>query len=247
MMAATGASGNQVRPLRLKSMRLNGNTGEVTQVNTDKELGPNESYETTPLPAEFGVVFIKSRRKLVESDQNGIVMSTTEHDTKDDYVLLFKDGKKLDEGIGSDLREKYPKLRTWQVVYVRYKGEINRLTVKGLSLSNGENKAGYYDYLNSFDSEKNEAMFDFMTNVSVVKPQIEGEVKNFFAFHYERGEELTDEQKSAVVSDFTMVHENAEATRVRAKVQQPQASEVTPSATSEYPEQEINPEDIPFN
>lgn len=252
MLNATGAT-SSVRPLKLKSIRLNGNTGEVVIVNTDKDLGPSESYESTPVTTPFGCVFLKSRRKLVESDQNGIVMSTTEHDDKDDHVLLFSNGKKVDEGKASDLREKYQGLRTWQILYVRYKGEICRLTVKGLSLSNAENKAGYYEHLNSFDREKNEAMFDYMTKISVVQPVIDGEQKKFYAFHYERGEELTAEQKEQVVENFATVHKNAEDTKVKEPVTAQSSTPVVELSNPNigdtgipYPQEEIKDEDIPF-
>lgn len=242
MMGATGVSSN-TKPLKLKSIRLNGNTGEVVIVNTDKNLGPNDSYESTPITTPFGCVFLKSRRKLVESDQNGIVMSTSEHDGVDDYVYLYAKGQKVDEGRASDLRQKYQNLRTWQIMYVRYEGEVCRLTCKGLSLFAAENKASYYDHLNSFDAEKDEAMFDFMTEMSVIKPTIDGDVKNFYAFHYERGVELTEEQKKEVAENFAAVHKNAEATKVK-KVKKPATPVV--DLTNPNPSEEITAADIPF-
>lgn len=83
------------------------------------------------------VIFLKVRRKLVQRGDLGKIMySTSEHNAATDVVDLFGKNGYIERGSAKALRERYPGLRTIQVVYALLlegvkEPELVRITIKG--------------------------------------------------------------------------------------------------------------------
>lgn len=128
-------------------IRFNGNTGAFRKVSKNED---NEDVETNIVaPVEF--VILKKRRTLSSFSANQSFF-TNEHNTSAEKVMLFKVIDKTvtfeDIGFAADIREKYQALRTHEVVYVLFNGEICKMEIKGGSLS------GYYEYQKKLSEEE---------------------------------------------------------------------------------------------
>jgi hypothetical protein len=271
----TGANNYQkVEAIKLNKIQFNGQTGTFvkTCLLEDKvtENG-EERFKTIDLGKELKVVFLKHRRVLTQYIKGKPSPTTNEHNSKDDYVTLFT-GKEKESGKASILREKYPGLRTVQVVYAYVPSlkETVKLSIKGASLSSevkAKDVPTYYSYLASF---KNEHSWQFITELSPVAEK--GPMGTYFCINFKKGEKLTEEQINKAVEIIKDIHEkitaqdeyalskipkdvfeqevNSEIARVdkyrKDVAEQTKKNEANPVPVVEYPEDEINPEDIPF-
>lgn len=233
--------------MKLKTMRLHGDTGKFVITHLDKPKGADDRYEQTEIEGAISVVFLKVRRKLFEGSRDGIEAQTNEHNTPNDVVNLWRKGEKeAVRGVARELRSQYENLRTEQIVYVRYKGEIYRLSVKGASLSGTDETTNFYQYLTSF----NDLEIGFWDTQTRLVPTEGGDGKRSYYFiDFQMGDALTDEQKQAVYENIKTVHDNCK------KVDEYYDSATVPNETpdpvahtqvKDYPDEEINPEDIPF-
>jgi hypothetical protein len=278
----TGESGfKKVEGMKLNKVALNGRDGKFikTLLLSDKvKDGDKESFQREDLGTELEVVFLKhNRRYLSEFDPKGINgKQTSEHNNKNDYVTLFI-GKTREQGIAAELREKYDKLKTVQVVYAYIPSlkETVRLEIKGASLQSKSTAKGvlkYYDYLSSFGKE--EHSWQYITKMTLVKEA--GPAGNYYATSFIKGTKLTDEQIAKMASLIKEIHsvtqaqdeyslskipkdilKSAEQIEKERQIQfRKDVIEHNAKVDSgaikvkedviEYPEEEINPEDIPF-
>lgn len=246
----TGAN-NMNRPqlAKRKAIRLNGKTGKfiVTHLDKDKVRGDDgvERYAQEELTEPQSVVFLKVRRRLMQGSQkDGIIKYTTEHDTLNDLVTLFvKDGDK-EVGPADVLREKHPELKTEQIIYVRWNGQVAKLSVKGLSLRGSDDTISFYQYI----SGRN----DWYTHKTILTPTQDTE-SGYWFLNFTVGEKLTDEQVEKVLSDIKEVYDDCEKVKKddESKVSTPrpvaeEAGSDGPPVAYDYPDDEIGPEDIPF-
>lgn len=236
--------------LKLKSLKLNGDEGVFYLTHLDEAKGEDGRYRKEKIEGTPEVVFLKIRRRLIEASSTGVVKQTTEHNHPDDVVKLFGENNLTDSGTARELREKYETLRTEQIVYCRYKGQIVRLSVKGASLGS-EKKAktttDFYAYLKSFQGDDH--WYETRTRLSVIK---EGEARTYYCIDFQRGEALDEEQKAKVIENMTTVYENCKAfddyyRKAPVVTQETELPTIAAddSGTS-YPDDEINPDDIPF-
>jgi hypothetical protein len=275
----TGVGPKKVEGMKLNKIALNGRDGKFVKTlllnEKVKDEEGKEVFDKKDLGKELEIVMLKHRRFLSEFDPKGNSKQTNEHNTKNDYVTLFI-GREKEQGIASELREKYPKLRTVQVVYafIPSLNETVRLEIKGASLQSESTAKGvlkYYDYLGSFDND--EHSWQFKTKLSLVKEQ--GNAGPYYAISFVKGDKLTDEQMDKVASLIKEIHtvtkaqddyslsridkgiiktpEEREEERVakfKANVKEHNAKvdkgEIATVQIQDYPEEEINPEDIPF-
>ena len=250
----TGADAFKKAPegYRANEVRLNGETGQFQYV--DLLNRPKEGKaETRDLGDSIRVCLLKVRRKLGYYDsRDKRMIQTSEHNVKDDNVFLFGPNEK---GRASDLREKYDKLRTIQVVYALLSNngvsepEVVKLIVKGASLGS-DNKAetttDFYDYLQSFG--EGEHAHEFITNLKSVKEQ---GAKEYFCIDFKRGPKLPEDKLELSIEKIRDIHKMTTAqdryynvkseSEVRAETQNIQETDY-PDAAGEG----INPEDIPF-
>lgn len=255
----TGESNYKKAPkLNLNQIALNGQTGSFTKKLMLEEKGEDGKYQKQDLGKELEVVFLKHRRRLFQYSATAHSFETNEHNHKDDRVMLYGPNEK---GIASELREKYPGLRTQQIVYcfVPKTGETVRILIKGASLGSESTADGvmkYYDYLGSF---KDEHSYQYKTILRPIQEQ--GKLGPYWCVSFVRGEKLTDTQLEKVAEKIKEVH--AEITKMDDYFKNKNASEIikaedgsgsAPSATIEdvqidddgYPDDNIDPADIPF-
>ncbi len=261
---------NQSPKLPLNAIRVNGKKGKILLV---KLLEPKEKtakgdrHPEGDLGESAELVFLKIRRKLQEKrtkdPQPGDprLMSTNEHNSKDETVLLYKD-KGVEYGNTDTLKERYPALRTQQIVYAIWNGQLVRLGVKGSALGSkakAKDVEDFYSYVSSFDKNPDardgvkDHFYDFITKIKVVEEV--GELGEYYTLTFERGRALTDEEYADAKEKMTEVFQytnqsdafyksKIDLLKSGVKIEVAKKDPVVP--TNAYPDEDINPDDIPF-
>lgn len=254
--------------LILNQIRFNGKKGVYVFENVKKGLietvdpktgKTKKSYEKVGLGETIEVIFLKIRRRLYEFRKDQKALATNEHNHAGARVTLFG-GEKIENGIASELREKYPKLRTQQVIYALYQGEMVRLIVKGASLGSTtkpKDVDDFYSYLSKFQGKNDEHFYEYKTILSVGEE--EGPLGSYFVMHFAKGDKLEDlsEVETNMEIAFNHCKEADEYYLSKMPVpehlkdlQKTQSTGEKEIDTVEYPddvdEDEINAEDIPF-
>lgn len=231
----------------LNKITFNGETGKFIYTHMLGEKDAEGKYPKKEIGDSLQVVFLKIRRILSKYNKKEPSLTTSEHNTPDDMVMLFG---KNEKGTARQLREKYPELRTQQIVYAYLpkRDEVVRLTVKGSSLGS-DNKPkgvlGFYEYLATFG--KDEHIFDFHTNLSASKE--EGELGEYYSIKFEKGERLPENLLEKAIEKLGAIHEVIKSFDEYYKVSD--ASKITEDSEQqaekvEYPSDDVNPDDIPF-
>ena len=242
--------------LELNEIVINGNEGNYYYVHKKKGLIEVEEgvkgYEKDNLGPAIEVTFLRIRRKLRQYIKGQKPLSTQEHTSSADMLTLFG-GEKVIRGTNDELRKQFQGLRTVQIVYCLYKGELVRLVIKGASLGSevkAKNVHDFYSYVSSF--KKNGAddhFYEHITILSNVKER--SPMGSYFAMNYERGRKLEADEMVAVEENMGIVYDYVQAldlffkTKEVTKIAQSQ-KETEDMPTVEYPEDDINTEDIPF-
>jgi len=221
---------------------------------TDENAKPEE----VNLGPEIRIIMLKIRRKLVERTAKGeILRSTNEHNTVEDTVSVFEGRTKVFTGSAREARETYPGLRTVQYVYALLsqgsgtaEPELVRVTVKGASLGSEvrpENEPAFYRYISSLK----EPICTYVTKLGVL---LEHGMKTYFSMSFAQAGAVPESLMPLVLEKLQYVHEHTErsdsrtqARRVEGEpVEDIQAEPELGSESADYPDEEINPEDIPF-
>jgi hypothetical protein len=138
-------------------------------------------------------------------------------------------------------------LRTEQVVYIRYKSEIYRLSVKGASLSGTEETTNFYQYLTSF---ANAEVNWYETTTRLVPTKGGDGHRSYYFIDFQAGDALSEAQKEQVYENIEYVHKNCTQVDALSQNMQTTRADQTPaesgSSMPDYPEEEVNPDDIPF-
>lgn len=249
--------------LVLNEISINGKKG--TFIYTDKKGGLVEAdgkkrYAQEDLGESVNVVFMRIRRRLRQFRKDQKPLVTNEHNTKNDMLTLFGDPA-IVKGGNDDLKAKYPNLRTNQIIYCLlsregHEDEVVRLVVKGSSLGSKAKAKGthdFYTYISSFKADgADDHMYDFITELYVIEER--GDLGEYYAMSFRRGEELDQAAKDKVAEKMIPVFSFIKASdayfqtkkveELQKTLDKARASDDIP--TIEYPEDEINPEDIPF-
>lgn len=265
----TGEAGYKKAPtLSLNQIALNGKTGTFTKKLMAEDKGEDGKFQKQDLGKEIEVVFLKHRRRLFKYNATTRSLETNEHNSKSDRVILYGPNEK---GTAEELRLKYPELRTQQIVYAILvsTGEVVRILVKGASLSSERTEKGvmkYYEYLSSFGDEHS---YQYKT---ILKPVEEtGPMGGYYCISFTRGDKLTEQQLEKVATAIKETHASIvkmdEYYRNKNAVEAAQELDAargmpagqgdadkrmdaivnnTDVDTIEYPDEEINLEDIPF-
>lgn len=224
ILSKTGESIYQKNTMALDEVTFDGNDGifleRAKDAKKDKETGIMPRTKLTQPEEVLEVVYLKIRRTLFHYDEmQEKFWNTSEHNSKSDLVVLYKDGKK-EIGTAEDLRAKYldanqvPILSTQQVVYayVPKLDKVVRLLIKGASLgSRFEHKTEvlkFYDYFRSFG--KGEHSHQFVTKLTPVK-EINKMKKTYFAISFVKGQPLDEEMQSKVLGMINETHEMVQA------------------------------------
>ena len=228
----------------------------------DKHGKPNgkKGFASEKLGEEVSVIFLRIRRKLMQFRKEQSNLVTNEHNTKHDMLNLYGD-EKVVKGGNDELKEKYPLLRTIQVMYCLLKRgeeyELVRLNIKGSSLGS-ESKAkevmDFYQYIQSFKSEgADEHFYEYETDLFGVEE--ENSLGSYYSMTFKKGRKLTDEEIDNVVvpnmtTVFNFVTQSDEYYKTKkdevAEVQRPTVNGKDEIDTIDYGDEDINLEDIPF-
>lgn len=243
--------------LVLNTIRINGSKG--TYVYQDVAGGLIEQpdgkkrYAVKNLGESVELVFLRVRRKLSQFKKGEKPLQTNEHTHKGQMVTLFGKEKPV-QGYAMDIREQNPGLRTQQVVYAMYQGELVRVIFKGASLGSAvkdKKEHDFYSYMGSF-SGKDDHFYEYKTELYTLEET--SSMGSYYACGFRRGAKLSEEEIKALEEPMTTVFEYNKA--IDAYYSAPRAGSTnTPSKSDsvlpDYAEddsspEDINPEDIPF-
>lgn len=235
---------------KLNEVTMSGDTGEFIFKDILKGKGEDGKYETRVLGNELEVVFLKLRWKLSKYEEvngTGTFTSSTEYDDKHlDTVTIFPSKEK---GLAINMKAKYA-LKTVRIAYcyVISLKQVVRLTIKSSALTGEENKGkemGLFDYQKHLDDKK-QFIFTVTTKLNSVVRNKGDRRKEYRAMFFVQGEVLETAQFEKV---RILMHEVHEKVGTVAPVEKQADMELPPSKVItgvEYPEDDINPEDIPF-
>lgn len=241
--------------------------GHFKLKNTSGEPEEKEGYAQKDLGTEIEVVFLKIRRKLSKYwKAPKTSWNTNEHDRGSDVVSLYgtDGGEKI--GVADELRQQYPEIRTQQIIYcfVPSLKKVVRLIVKGSGLgsdSKAEGVMGFYDYLSSFNKD-NQHVHEYLTVLKAIPES------DYYTTQFIRGAKLSDEQIGKINGLVDVVHDKV--TEIKKYYDEKHAKFMNKPAESsvkaiptiqmdadvdtgnvdpnaiQYPDEEINIEDIPF-
>lgn len=244
--ALSGQGSYQSAPrLVLNEVLINGDEGYIRKriwVGRTKEQ-ENEKPEEIKLGDTAEIIFLKVRRRLVQRGKKGdIERSTGEHNTVHDTVSLYEGGKEVMTGVAKEVREKYPELRTTQVIYGLLlenpeAPELVRLTIKGASLGSENKPEGVMDFYQYISSFGDESVTQYVTKLGVIQ---ESGMKTYFALTYNRGEKLSEKLQEIADARLLEVHEHL------TKADKSRGKEVKEVPQGVDTEESIDPESIPF-
>lgn len=198
--------------LSLDEVTFNGNTGifyeREKDAEKDEKTGKYPKKAISETGGTINVVFLKIRRVLSSFSKKGS-LRTSEHNHKGEMAVLYGPSGLKEPGIASELREKYPQLKTQQIVYCYRPGfnKIVRIVIKGSSLGSEYKHLAevlkFYDYLQSFSS--NEHSHEFVTQLTPVKE--EGPQGDYYAISFVKGQKLGEEELKKVELMINEIHE----------------------------------------
>lgn len=278
----TGVDSFQGNRLALNTVSLNGD-GEIIEKEPGqfvtkggyfrKTMTANQKKGEKPEEIKLGesisVVMLKIRRSLSERTGDKVIRWTSEHSTADSVVELHHAGTDTIEiDTARKLREKYPGLRTIQIVYGlllqgTHEPERVKIRIKGASLGSeakDENTKTFYEYVSSFEKNEEGVKEHLRQYETILTPVKEVGKKTYFAIKFERGQKLAEDFQAVADQALREIHQkitatdSARAARIKAMNHgaevavdpDKQAKRAEANTGIEYPAEEINAEDIPF-
>lgn len=270
MKEMSGESNTGASPkLVLNEIRINGNEGKFYYKDVlagRKPTGKKDAkdrYEEKEIGDSVNLVFLKIRRKLSQYKKGGNSLNTNEHNHKGDFITLFGAEGGIKRGVASDLREAYQELRTVQVVYALYEGELVRLIVKGSSLGSDAKPEGvmdFYAYVSSFKKDGREDHF-YNVTTNLVATEEEGEQGTYYSMTFSEGDKLDAKTMKVVEEKMTIAFKFSELLDAYVLSKKGDSVKKEEVDTIEYDDddgaenspsnsgdddKEINPDDIPF-
>lgn len=240
---------------RYDEVKMGGSSGvfNLTRFSKDKV---GDAYESVKCEEPVKVVFLKVRRKLVEFEEKTLVRTSHEYNSPKQLITL-SDGSQGEE---KELKKQFPKLKAHIVIYALYKHGGETMTVKipvsGSSLftDDDDQPLRFYNYMQTFG--KDEFTFEYMT---VMKSSaMQGDNGTYYAMEFARGEKLDDSalmfvEKSAEKLAGEIESEDASNAKRLPKIWSKaeaavdkKFNDLTSGSEIAYPEEDINPDDIPF-
>lgn len=249
--AAGEGGGGKFPKYEVPAIRFNGNTGQFRRVGLDGE--------ETDLKTPVNIVVLKKRSSL--SSFRGATktlpaesMFTSEYDSVHDEVALFQNlgGKTsfLMNAPVSAIREKHQLLKTSNILYVLFQKEVHKLEVKGGSLG------AWFDYLNSLKDDGKHS-FEVISSLASEKRKNESLGTTYYSITFEALDKDVDldviEAKQQEVAEalakieaYSNSRRSASGTTFAAERAEAEEAFNGAGAGVDYPDEEINPEDIPF-
>jgi protein tyrosine phosphatase (PTP) superfamily phosphohydrolase (DUF442 family) len=218
-------------------------TQELVEIAEDGII--KKKYPTSELGNRVELVWLKVRRQLVESNDEGLVRQTNEHNTKSDVVTVKHWTGQADETmVASSVNGntgKYPKMKVRQIIYALdlSDGKVYRLISKGMSNSmkdKPEDAVLFFDYI--FNMPEGDHFYT-QTNVMEAK-STKTKVGLKYYSHFTKGRDLTEDEMEIVKEKMKEVHDSVSAYDAsRSKVVSEPQIEADAS-------DDVNIDDIPF-
>lgn len=246
-MAGVQAQGKE--HYKLNEVAMSGDTGEFIFKDILSGKGEDGKYAQRVIGNTLEVVFLKLRWKLNKYEEvngTGTFTSTTEYDDKNlDTVTVFPSKEK---GLAINMKDKY-KLKTLRIAYcyVPVLKQVVRLTIKASALTGDENdgeEMGLFDYQKFLENEK-QHVYTVVTQLDSVTRNKGDRRKEYKAMTFALGEVLAPEKFDKIRVLMHEVHEKVTTVQPDKK---DEVAEVKSEVKTDvdYPEDEINPDDIPF-
>lgn len=241
--------------LPLNQIRFNGMTGRFLYTDILKgrirDASGQERFIVKDLGTTISVIFLKSRRKLHAFRRGEKSLDSNEHNSKYDSVLLYGE-REVIKGDSDTLRKQFPQLKTNQIMYAIFEGELVRLVIKGLAL-NPNTEGNLYDYMASF--KENGADEHFYEYETILFPRTgQSDMGTYQYIGFQKGTKLHLDKMGDVEKFMTICYNfckesDAYFSQGDVKAIQGNSSVDDGIDTIEYPDDEdegIDPENIPF-
>lgn len=223
----------------LPTIALNGNTGEFTKSTPVEKSEPVKVVLTKPVE----LVILRKRRNLATKMGISPEFFTSEFSSPNDIITLYEkiENKVVVSGNGTapQLRAANANLKTVEVLYCLYNGEIVKVVVRGGSSGN------YYDFQNKM-GEEGKHSFEYILSLGAVKQKNEKMKKDYYAMTFAEMPLTVDadliEEKMMEVNVALKKIDDYQASKVNQSLAKPHAEPTVDYGDTE----EINPDDIPF-
>jgi len=192
--------------------------------------------------SKLNITIVKIRSKLTKWQDNAKVLESVEYDAGATAIATTKGN--MTEKEAKDLGAKKS-----LVVYAEYKGSLVKLTVSGGSLYNPDDEEDLrlYSYLQSFEGDDHIFMAETTVKAKEFAYEFNGEDKTTYHMTFAKGKKsdlalvgttlttLTESLPDNDARDFMFLGFTKKADEQYAGKKMP-----------DYPEDEINPDDVPF-
>jgi len=188
--------------LNLPYLRMQGEKGSFILGEKDENTG---EFSSVNIGDSAEGIVLRIRRRL-SSFEDGI--RSIEHNTPNDEIILYQEGRAIDKGLSKDIKAKNPRLKTEHVVYFYYAGKVVKLIVRGGSLGSIENPDDpkkFYNYLGSFKGA--EHVWQYSTILHPKKEQNKKTKKVYYCIDFEKGQKLEEIELETVISEMKRLHE----------------------------------------
>lgn len=240
MAAMSGETGGGKAPkYNVPLIKFNGNTGEFKKISYDDAMGKL----IDPLDSQISIVVLKNRKRLEALDDG---LSSSEYNDMSQKVFLFKEegGKYSREAVDTapELKKQYPTIKTQEVLYVLFEGEVHKLIVKGGS---SPNFYGYKDELKADDMH----LFEVTTVIGSESEVNKKTRKKYFKMTFkatvlETSLDEVEEKMSEVDAAIRKIDDFNTGKLIEYGKQK---GEIKPTAVIETEDDDINVDDIPFD
>lgn len=239
-------------------LKMNGQSGTFVLTRYSQEKGA-DGYEAANVAEPVRIVFLKPRRKFLEFADKQLVAASHEYNSRKQSITLSDGTVHADE---KALKAARPNGKVVVVQYGLYKFAdatgVVKLPVSGMSLySEDDEPLRFYNYMQAFN--KDEHAFEYITEVTTTP--LQGDKGVYYAMAFKKADHLDDNMLGFVEAQATkLLTELAEEDARNAKRLPTVGKKATASDAStdkafndltapsgiEYPEEDINPDDIPF-
>lgn len=254
MMGIDG--GERTAFYKLNKVQMSGDTGDfkLSDLLTEREKG--QKPDVKELGKELDGVILKMRWALSKYDEpNNMYYSSTEYDDKwRDQITVFPN---KDKGSVETMKAKYG-LSTQRIVYMYLPSEkqIVRLIVKASALSGDKNpngELGLFEYIDEYISTEILPCENITVCTGVFREGknqdgTKNKRKDHYAMSFKAGRKLTETEFEKVQKMLIEVAEktNTAPPPVEEMDESAKIDKAFDEAFSVEPNDEINPEDVPF-
>jgi hypothetical protein len=234
----------------LDTLTLHGEEGGFSLTRNTQPRGADGKVVKEKIKAPLEFVLLRMRYRLSRYVENGDSYNSTEYDKKTENIVLFQ-GKMSWKGTAAELKETH-RLTTVTVVYcwVPALQQVVKLNIKGLSYGGAEyypkDKLGWFDFLKKFQDNKLK-VHEHLLRADEITVQKKANTF-YYALSFSKVRKMTDDEVVEVEARILEVAEKIDS--MKSSTQSRDASKdkgsVTGLSIDDKPNDEINPDDIPF-